>query len=67
MSLRKLIGRYETQAEAARALGVSQSAISHYLSGRRRPALAVAQRMVRASRGALTLDMIYGLARRRQA
>ncbi len=52
--------QFPTQAEAAEAFGVSQSAISHWITGRRLPSPEKAREIVARSKGRVTFAKIYG-------
>jgi len=59
MNLKTFISSFESQLVAARKIGVAPSSVNHWMTGRRRPSIDKARKMVRLSKGALTLDAIY--------
>ncbi len=60
MKLTQWLDSFITREAAARALGVHQTAISHYYTGRRKPKPEIAARIMKLSKGAVTLSAIYG-------
>jgi len=61
MELLDYIRTFPSQAAAARVLGVSQGAISHWLTGKRRPRPDKAREIVIKSKGKVSLDRIYAI------
>lgn len=59
MNLQQFIRTFDSQLEAAAKLKVNPSAVSHWVNGRRKPSIQIAQRMVKMSKGKLTLTKIY--------
>lgn len=63
MDLSEYLKSFSSQAEAAQILKVSQGTISHWITGRRRPAPSKALELVRLSKGKLSMERIYGARR----
>jgi len=59
MNLKTFIGTFDSQLSAAKKIGVAPSSVNHWVTGRRKPSIDTAKRMVKLSKGKLSLESIY--------